>query len=337
MIRCLPRPFFHARQCAVIALLALVIAGCTPSFRPAGPPIDAPRLTDTAAITADGTRLPLRQWLPPNDQEPEAIVLALHGFNDYSRAFEDPAPVLAAHGLTVYAYDQRGFGETGIAGRWAGTETMVNDMRAVANLLQARHPDLPLVLLGESMGGAVLLAAAREGILPGDRIILVAPAVRGRVTMNPVYRAALWVSAHLMPWAEATGRGLGIRASDNRDAIIKLRDDPLVIKGSRVDTVWGLVNLMDDALAGAEELSQDVLTLYGTHDMLIPEDATALLAHRLGPDSRWAVYDTGWHMLLRDNGASVVLDDIASWISSPGTPLPSGAEQRASEYFALRP
>ena len=140
-----------------------------------------------------------------------------------------------------------------------------------------------------------------------------------------------------MPWAEATGRGLGIRASDNRDAIIKLRDDPLVIKSARIDTVWGLVNLMDDALEGAEVLSQDVLVLYGTHDMLIPEDATAMLARRLGPDSRWAVYDTGWHMLLRDHGAAIVLDDIASWIGSPGTPLPSGAEQRSSEYFALRP
>jgi pimeloyl-ACP methyl ester carboxylesterase len=155
--------------------------------------------------------------------------------------------------------------------------------------------------------------------------------------MNPIYRAALWVSAHLMPWAEASGRGFGIRASDNRDAIIKLRDDPLVIKSSRIDTIWGLVNLMDDALAGAEELSQDVLTLYGTHDMLIPEDATAMLARRLSPDSHWAVYDTGWHMLLRDHGAAVVLDDIASWIKSPGTPLPSGAEQRASEYFTHRP
>ena len=337
MIRCALRPLLHARQCAVVALLALIVAGCTPSLRPAGPPIDAPRLTDSAAITADGTHLPLRQWLPPDDQAPEAIVLALHGFNDYSRAFEDPAPLLAAHGLTVYAYDQRGFGATGIAGRWAGTETMVNDMRVVANLLQVRHPDLPLVLLGESMGGAVLLAAAREGKLPGERIILVAPAVRGRATMNPVYRAALWLSAHLMPWAEATGRGLRIRASDNRDAIIKLRDDPLVIKSTRVDTIWGLVNLMDDALAGAGNLSQDVLTLYGAHDMLIPEAATALLARRLGPDSRWAVYDTGWHMLLRDHGAPLVLDDIASWINSPENSLPSGAEQRANGYFTPRP
>ena len=42
---------------------------------------------DQASFADDGTRLPLRSWLP--DGPPKAVILALHGFNDYSNAFDD--------------------------------------------------------------------------------------------------------------------------------------------------------------------------------------------------------------------------------------------------------
>ena len=43
---------------------------------------------------------------------PWAVVLALHGMNDSRDAWEYPAPDFAAHGVAVFAPDQRGFGET---------------------------------------------------------------------------------------------------------------------------------------------------------------------------------------------------------------------------------
>ena len=40
----------------------------------------------------------------------KAVILALHGFNDYSNAFAMPARLWAERGIASYAYDQRGFG-----------------------------------------------------------------------------------------------------------------------------------------------------------------------------------------------------------------------------------
>ena len=37
---------------------------------------------------------------------------------------------------------------------------MIDDLRVAARLIKARHPDLPLFLLGESMGGSVMMTAA---------------------------------------------------------------------------------------------------------------------------------------------------------------------------------
>src|SRR5262249_47536372 len=44
--------------------------------------------------------------------EVRAVILALHGFNDYSHAFAMPGPLWAEQGIATYAYDQRGFGGT---------------------------------------------------------------------------------------------------------------------------------------------------------------------------------------------------------------------------------
>src|SRR5579871_1249683 len=123
-------------------------------------PIEA--LTDDRYITTDGVTLPLRRWLPPG--QPVAVILALHGFNDYSNAFTLPAPALTQRGIAVYAYDQRGFGAAPQRGRWPGEMVMARDAARAATLLRRRYPDRPIYLLGESMGGAVaILAAAARG------------------------------------------------------------------------------------------------------------------------------------------------------------------------------
>jgi alpha-beta hydrolase superfamily lysophospholipase len=135
-------------------------AGCTPRLIPMGPAIGEPSLADDALVMADGARLPLRKWLPERGAPVHASILALHGFNEYARSFaEDFAPLFTRAGVAVYAYDQRGFGEAPGRGLWAGTRILAEDLATASRLVRARHPGTPLYLLGESMGGAVVLAA----------------------------------------------------------------------------------------------------------------------------------------------------------------------------------
>ncbi len=70
----------------------------------------------------------------------------------------------------------------------------------MVQLLCEQHPGIPLYLLGESMGGAVvmdLIENAETTCLNG--IILVAPAVWGWQTMPVWQRSALWLAAHTTP------------------------------------------------------------------------------------------------------------------------------------------
>ena len=306
-----------------VLVLALALGACAPRIDAAGPAEIAPALNADHVVVADGARLALRVW--PAEGETKSVIVAVHGFNDYSNAFDAPARYWAGRGIATYAYDQRGFGDSGRRGVWPGTDTLLDDLGAVARVVRAAHPGAPLTLVGDSMGGAaVMTLMARGGAPEVDGVVLVAPAVWGWRTMNPFYRATLWLGAHLVPWATVSGKGLGITPSDNREMLRALSRDPRIIKRSRIDTLYGLVNLMDEAYGAAARLAAPTLVLYGESDELVPREPTFDMLRRLATPHRVVVYPAGYHMLLRDLAADTVLRDIAAWIAEPAAPLPSG-------------
>lgn len=315
-------------------LLVLVLVGllgaCAPRFMGMGAATLDPTFSSSSFTTRDGLNLPLARWSPQRSSTaPETIALALHGFNDYSNAFAEAGPWLAAEGFTVYAWDQRGFGGGPRPGRWAGQDAMVADVRDAVAHVRTRHPGARVVLLGESMGGALALTAlAGPNPPPVDGAILAAPAVWGHSTMPWVQRTVLNIAARIVPGMEVTGRGLDIWASDNFEMLRGLGADPLVIKSTRVDTILGLVNLMESAYGAAGKVEVPVLWLYGQRDEIVPPGPTIEAARKLNRDhgQRFVLYPNGWHMLLRDLQGERVLEDIAAWLKDPDGVLPSGAE-----------
>jgi acylglycerol lipase len=338
----------------LLAPLLLLLATCRPAGdigvqlavlappRPLPAPRSPPHFASDAFIAADGARLPLRAWLPKG--RIRAVILGLHGFGDYSHGLAIPAQRWAADGIATYAYDQRGFGGAPGHGLWPGEGQLAVDAIVASRILRRMYPDTPLYLLGESMGGAVAILAMsgtekgvipeRDGIVPradADGVILSAPAVWGRVTMGFWPKAALFLAVRLVPDLVLTGNGLHILASDNIPMLRQLASDPLVEKEARVDTIYGLVNLMSDALAAAPHLTAPLLLMYGAHDQIVPKIAIHDFAARLPPEAEardtLAYYPHGYHMLLRDLDGAMVAGDVASWIFDHRAILPSRADR----------
>ena len=301
------------------ALLALLTA-CAPVQVPQGIGNAVATIQDDAFVTRDGLRLPLRHW---DAKEPKAVIVALHGMSDYSNAFAMTAPYWADHGITTFAYDQRGFGAGPDPGVWAGGDAMRADLGDCVDAARAKFPDLPIYALGESMGGAVLLTALASDHPPQiDGAILVAPAVWSREEMPLSYRAALWTGAHLVPWLSVSPpRGLKIWPSDNIPMLRAIGRDPLFQKQTRADAVWGLVNLMDDARTAPAHLDHPppILFLYGAHDQVIPRTPTDAVVAGLGAKAEVHLYPNGYHMLLRDLDRYSVWDDLIGWIANKDT------------------
>jgi len=316
------------------ALLAgLALAGCAEARAPMGPVVTRPAVLDDALVMADGLRLPLHAWRP--EGPPRAVMLALHGMNEYGRSFaEDAAPWFTAAGVTLYAYDQRGFGGAAPRGVWPGHETLAQDAITAAGLMRARHPDLPLFMMGESMGGAVLMLAGSKAAM-ADGLVLSAPALRGRTSLGWPMRWTLDVMVALTPGLELSSSAPVFRPTDNLDAWRRWSRDPQLIKATRVDAVAGLVDLMDAATAALPRFTAPALILYGAKDELVPPKPirAALAQLPRGAAQRVAFYPEGHHMLLRDLGGAAVAGDILAWMADRDAPLPSGADRAALAWL----
>lgn len=321
-------------QHGAIVLLAFALAACVPTVQRAASPLadfQGPHF-DAAAekfVSFDGAELGLSAWLPAEGQEPWAVIVGLHGMNDYGAAFFPAGPWFAERGVAVYAYDARGFGRSPDRGVWGGERLMTEDLRTAVAVARRRHPNATLAVVGDSMGAATTIATfGGENPPNADRIVLVAPAVWGWSTLPDQYAISLWIGAHTFPWRPVSPpRNVTRRivASDNVEMLRRIGRDPHMIWRTRIDAIYGLVRLMEAASDRAGALQGDIAFLYGAHDQIIPRASAIRAAQRLPPTARTALYANGWHMLLRDRQAEVVYEDILTFLRDPDAPFPSQA------------
>jgi alpha-beta hydrolase superfamily lysophospholipase len=315
----------------VVALLLLTLSACSPMLRqqPLTPAagFQGARLEAETVVSFDGARLGLTTWHAQG--EPWAVIVAAHGMNDYANAFNLAAPEWAKAGVTTYAYDQRGFGRSPGRGVWAGEDLMVEDLKVVTSLVRARYTGATIAVVGESMGGSVAaLAFADEAPPEADRLILLAPGVWGFKSQSLPNKTLLWLAATFTgskvytPPRWVTDR---ISPTDNREELIRMGRDRLMIWGARSDTLYGLVKLMDEAADRVGEDNVPTLYLYGANDQIIPKSASFRAVRNLQPSDRTAYYSAGHHLLTRDRQRAVVIADILAFLRDPAAPLPSGA------------
>ncbi len=317
------------RRLSAAFLGLLLLSACAPMIQHAARPpagFQGPRLEADRFVSFDGVALGLSRWEPAG--EPWAVIVGLHGINDYGNAFWMAGPWWARDGIATLAFDQRGFGRSPQRGVWGGP-LMAEDVRTLCALARARYPHAIIAVAGESMGGAVALDAFGSARPPdADRLVLLAPAVWGWSSQPLINRVALWVGARVIgSRVIEPPRRLASHytASDNTDELLRMGRDPEMIWGTRPDAVYGLVTLMERASKASGSVRAPTLYLYGAHDQFVPAAPSFAAAARLGPGARTAWYANGWHLLLRDEQAITVWRDVESFLRDPKAPLPSGA------------
>ena len=293
----------------------MLAAAC--GLPPAGGPAPASEARPVSPDAPAG--LAVHEW--PALGRTRAVILALHGFGDAGElTFERAASAWAADGIAVYAPDQRGFGANATRKQWPGDEALVSDAVALSHWVRARHPGVPLVVVGHSMGGGVALAAAAAG-LDADGLVLAGPAIAGGDALSPFLRAAGHAFAAVAPEKRWTGEGLvAIHPTDDIDALRRVASDPRHFADPSSRELYGLVRLMDRAAAAAPEVRIPTLVLTGAHDEVLKPAAVAEIARRIPGLVAIVDYPRGWHWLFRDRQAPRVWADVAAFALDPCDP-----------------
>lgn len=122
----------------------------------------------------DGAVLATYAWLPAADREVRGVVYLAHGMEEHAGRYCGLGRALAARGFAVHAHDHRGHGATARGddrrfplshvSRHGGWAAMVGDLEAGLVEAGARHPGVPLALVGHSMGSVLARdVAMRQG------------------------------------------------------------------------------------------------------------------------------------------------------------------------------
>lgn len=306
----------------LIVSVLLLVAGCSAGGALPLPPGAPETKTETFLLASDGEPLATSEWLTDT---PRGVVLGFHGYGDYGDlTFRRAAAYWQEQGLAVIAVDQRGFGRNRSHGYWPGAEMLIADAVAVSQQVRARFPGLPLTVIGHSMGGGVVAAAAANG-LSADRIVLATPALWGGSQLNPIFRATAWLAATFVPDRRFTGEGVvRIQASDNIEALRELSRDPHYLSPPSAREMHGLVRLTDLAEAAAPGVQIPSLMILGSKDQVAVNGAARTTFDLFPAEIHVVEYPEGWHLVFRDLQAERVWRDVAAWALDGQPPGPKG-------------
>ncbi|MFZ5351989.1 MAG: alpha/beta hydrolase [Bacillota bacterium] len=98
------------------------------------------------------------KWMPEEGTVPKAAIQIAHGMAETAARYERLADYLTSHGYIVYANDHRGHGRTaksldnvGYLGK-DGFNWAVKDMHQLNGIIRKENTELPVILIGHSMG-----------------------------------------------------------------------------------------------------------------------------------------------------------------------------------------
>lgn len=299
--------------------------------------------TEERTITMpDGHELYTKTWTPTTPAK--ARIVFLHGFSDHSEMHAPFFQNIAKHGIKSYALDQRGWGKSVHSPREKGlsgpSSQIMDDITHMINSLP-QESDIPLFLMGHSMGGGEVLYYAAEGPKETRKHI------RGFLASAP------WIGLHesSRPWKStvAIGRLVGKllphRQMVNKLDAEKLCRDPDVCKKWKEDplchdtgTLEGFAAAFDrgSALEEGKAKIKDgegeggktrVWVGSGTGDLILDHEMTrSWYENNLKVEDReFHTYEGWYHNLDIEPGEDKITfaNDVSKWILDRSGPLES--------------
>lgn len=277
--------------------------------------------------------IPICVWRNKKEVKPQAIAIAVHGMVMHGGVYDHLANELVGLGFEVYAQDLRGYG------RWQfqpssksvlSYKASLEDLKALVRAAHNEHPDLPVFLIGESMGAGLSLRAAEA--IPDEisGLVLSSPALKRRNYCEP--EMVKDVAALLANPVRQFDMVPYIRKFASEDPVIAQEtiEDPMVRKTLSLRELLTTASVIRSNINHVKNIPADmpVLVIQGDHDRMLQQNAVVTLLKKLKSTDQTVRWLPGkGHVLIETAHIDpTTLFTVKSWLVGH---LPSGAERIA--------
>lgn len=286
----------------------------------------APVLGATHWTSTDGKQMPWRIWPVAQGVSPRAIVIAIHGLSGAASDFVLLGERLPAQGTSVYAYELRGQGNDADVARRGDVfdrEDWLRDLQTFHHLVRARHPGVPILWYGESLGSLIALHAADESSSDAkpDALILAAPLAGIRQPLSEVKRFLIRATSRLWPEHRVKLGDLAgvdeskIRVTSTTTHGAQMAKTPHHVENFTFRLLREVDSLMQSNVDVAKRSRLPVLMLASPHDVVASPDQVQALFKQLGTkDKKLLWYSQSYHLLLHDVQREDVVKDVLDWM-----------------------
>ncbi len=261
---------------------------------------------------ANGLELYYQSWHPP--ALGKAVLIIIPGHGGHSGIFTRMVKYLLERNYIVYAFDLRGNGRSpgqrGYINNWSEFRV---DLIAFLNLVTTENPNLPLFIIGQSLGGTIALDYALREPNSIKGLILMSPALGLGVAGWKIFISKP-LSAILPHFALNTGIDIAACSRDPK-VVTVIAQDPLRHRQGTARLATELLKTIEWINIHATELKTPLLLLYGGADRAIsPESCRTFFARLTLVDKEIREYPESYHELHHDLNYQEVLADMEHWI-----------------------
>ncbi|XP_041348607.1 monoglyceride lipase-like [Gigantopelta aegis] len=271
----------------------------------------------------DGLKIFCKDWgEAASISNPRCLVFIAHGLGEHCLWYDQLAEELTKRQVYVFSHDHIGHGQS------EGDRVHINNFKQYTRdvfyhveLKKKKFSNIPVFMIGHSMGGAMAILCALERPEFFKGIILIAPAI----IVSPAAVSPLKV--FIGRWLSYVFPQLPIAKLDPKavcrdpNVVKKYEDDPLVYHGGiKVKLGTQLLDSMDYICANLEKLEVPFLALHGDKDTLAEVDGSKQLGEKAkSKDKTLKIYEGYYHQLHNEPdddgvGGTGIRAEIVKWI-----------------------
>lgn len=256
----------------------------------------------------DGTKLYLNKEVGNGCK---AVAVIVHGLCEHQGRYDYFAGLFHNAGIGTYRFDHRGHGRSeGERTYYEDFNELLDDTNVVVDMAIAENPDLPVFLIGHSMGG---FTVALYGAKYPDKKL------RGLVTSGALTvdngKLITGVPKDLDPHTQLPNE-LGAGVCSVQEVVEWYGKDPYNTK----TFTTGLCYAICDGLAwfedGIQNFKYPVLMLHGEKDGLVSvQDTYDFFKNAPSSDKQMKIYGGLFHEIFNEYCKDEVISDVINWIS----------------------